>query len=133
MRRAQALLLLAALILAGCAPAAKTAPVSGTVTLDGQPLKEGRIQFIPLAGDTGTAGAVVTDGKFLAEVPITKMRVEINANKVIGKKKVYEQSPLSPAVDIVQDLIPARDNTGSKEVLDVQRGKQEVTYQLQSK
>src|SRR6185295_12839166 len=79
--------LIVAVAVAGCAPAPKTGKVSGQVTLDGQPLKEGRVQFIPVAGDTGTAGAIITDGKFSIDVPITKMRVEINANKVVGSRK----------------------------------------------
>ena len=116
------------------APAAKTATVSGEVTLDGQPLKEGRVQFIPVDGDTGTAGAIIEGGKFRVDVPITKMRVQINANKVIGKRKAYEDSPNSPVVDIVQELIPARYNSASTEVLDVQSGgEQKVKYDLKSK
>src|SRR5262245_34160493 len=98
---------LAALAAAGCSSGAKTGTVTGEVTLDGQPLKEGRIQFIPVAGDSSTAGAVITDGKFSTEVPTAKMRVEINANKVIGKRKAYD-TPESPVFDEVAELIPRR-------------------------
>jgi hypothetical protein len=123
---------LVALAAAGCSPGAKTGTVTGEVTLDGQPLKEGRIQFIPVAGDAGTAGAVITDGKFTAEVPIAKMRVEINANKIIGKRKAYD-TPQSPVFDEVAELIPARYNVNSQETLDVKQGSQAVQYQLKSK
>jgi hypothetical protein len=133
MHRLCAAWLLVALAALGCTPAVKTGTVSGDVTLDGQPLKEGRIQFVPVAGDAGIAGGVITDGKFTVEAPLAKMRVEINANKVVGKKKVYEASPQSPVVDIVVELIPARYNSASTEVLDVKPGQQQVTYSLKSK
>ena len=38
-------------------------PVSGTVTLDNQPLASGSISFIPVSGSGGGGGAI-TDGKF---------------------------------------------------------------------
>jgi hypothetical protein len=38
-------------------------PVSGTVTLDNQPLASGTISFIPVAGQGG-GGGTITDGKF---------------------------------------------------------------------
>jgi len=123
---------LAALVGAGCSPGAKTGTVSGQVTLDGQPLKEGRIQFIPVAGDSPTAGATIKDGKFSAEVPLAKMRVEINANKVIGKRKAYD-TPESPVFDEVAELIPPKYNVNSQETLEVKSGSQEVKYELKSK
>jgi hypothetical protein len=126
-------LVLAALAFAGCSPTPKTAKVSGEVTLDGQPLKDGRIQFIPVAGDTGTAGAIITDGKFTTDVPISKMRVEINANKVIGKRKVYEDSPQSPWVEDVRELLLPRYNSSSTLEIDVKPGPQTVKYPLLSK
>ena len=40
-------------------------PISGTVNLDGQPLKSGTIQFQPLAAAAGVAsGGPVVDGRF---------------------------------------------------------------------
>ncbi len=79
----------------------------------------GNIQFRPVAGDGPSAGATIQDGKFTAEVPVTKMKVEITANKVIGQRKAYDM-PNSPTVDEVVELIPKRYNVASELTLDVQ-------------
>ena len=49
-------LLLSFLVLAGCGPGIveDRGEVRGTVRLDGQPLDEGSIQFVPTGGNTGS-------------------------------------------------------------------------------
>jgi hypothetical protein len=119
--------------LTGCGPKeAPTGTVRGEVTLDGVPLAAGNIQFRPLAGDAGTGGTEIKEGKFEAVVPVAKMRVEITANKVVGKRKAYD-SPESPVVDEVVELIPQRYNVNSELTADVKEGSQTVRYDLKSK
>jgi len=81
-------LLSLAVLLAGCGGSPRLA-VTGTVTLDGTPLKEGYIQFRPLPGTPGpTAGAEIVDGRFsIAEEKGTfagTFRVEITAMRDTG-------------------------------------------------
>lgn len=77
-------------------------PISGTVNLDGQPLKIGTIQFLPEAAEAGVAsGGTVVDGRFdvaRAEGPgpgtykvmifsqgkIPKEPIELNNNEMPG-------------------------------------------------
>jgi hypothetical protein len=106
--------------------------VHGEVTLDGKPLKDGRVLFTPVDGQGQTGGATITDGKFTAVVPVAKMQVQINANKVIGQKPVYD-SPGSPMMDEVIEIIPHRYNINSELTLDVKEGEQPVKYELKSK
>jgi len=106
--------------------------VSGEITLDGQPLKDGRIQFTPLDGQSQPGGATVVAGKFAAKVPVAKMKVQINGNKVIGKKKAYD-TPESPWMDEVVELVPPKYNINSELTLDVQPGQQSAKYELKSK
>jgi hypothetical protein len=120
-------------IVSGCgSDEPPTGTVSGEVTLDGAPLPAGNIQFRPMAGDVGTGGTEIKDGKFEAVVPVGKMRVEITANKVVGKRKAYD-SPESPVVDVVEELIPQRYNVTSELSTDVKEGGQTVRYDLKSK
>jgi hypothetical protein len=57
--------LLAAAALAGCGdPYAGRVAVSGTVKLDGEPLKQGVVSFEPLDGQDTRSGAVVENGAF---------------------------------------------------------------------
>ena len=55
---------------------------TGQVTLDGQPLKEGVVRFVPVDGQSPTASAKISNGRFSASVPLGTMRVEISAAKI---------------------------------------------------
>ena len=115
----------------GCASDSGKGTLTGTVTLDGQPLQNGLIRFVPVDGQTATAEATITDGEFIAEVPLGEKRVSISAPKVVGKRKAY-QTPDSPTVDIVEELLPARYNVQSVLTLTVTSGAQDAPFQLTS-
>jgi len=118
---------------AGCSRGPAIGKISGEVTMDGQPLKEGRILFTPEDGQGQTGGGTITDGKFLVEVPPAKMKVQINASKVIGKRPAYEGVPNSPMDDIVQETVPKRYNDQTELKEDVKAGPHSVKYELRSK
>jgi hypothetical protein len=120
------------LAVAGCATDPSVGTVSGEVTLDGQPLKDGIIKFIPGDGKTATADAPVRDGRYSATVPPGPKRVEVSAPKVVGKRKVYD-TPGSPEVDVVSELIPARYNVQSELTMTVAAGRQTMNYELKSR
>jgi hypothetical protein len=132
-RVAQVILLAALIFASGCNRGPTMGTVRGEVTLDGQPLKEGRVLFTPVDGQGQTGGATIADGKFTAEVPLGKMQVQINANKVVGRKAAYEGVPNSPMYDEVVELIPARYNAHSEITLEVKPGTQDAKYELKSK
>jgi hypothetical protein len=117
---------------AGCSSEAGKGTVSGEVTLDGQPLTEGVIRFVPVDGQSPTADTAIVVGRFGAAVPIGKKRVEISAPKVVGKRKMYD-TPNSPWVDDVAELLPARYNVRSELTLTVSKGSQQKHFQLTSK
>jgi hypothetical protein len=78
-------------MLCGCGgkPEIERLPVSGTVTVNGQPLSSGRIRFTPQVGTVGPAGAAgVANGKFSipaeAGVVAGEYRVEIEAEENLG-------------------------------------------------
>src|SRR5688572_24074536 len=103
------LCVVSAAAIVGCSSEAGKATIAGNVTLDGQPLKAGLIRFVPADGQTPTADASITDGKFTAQVPVGEKRVSISAPKVVGTRKFYETAD-APTVDIVEELLPARYN-----------------------
>ncbi|HEY3391672.1 MAG TPA: hypothetical protein VGK58_03120 [Lacipirellulaceae bacterium] len=114
----------------GCSSDSSKGIVSGTVTLDGQPLKSGLIRFIPADGRTPTAEATITDGEYSAQVPLGEKRVSISAPKIVGKRKAYETAD-SPSVDIVEELLPARYNVTSELTLNVTGGRQDAEFKLE--
>src|SRR5436190_1379018 len=78
--------ILFAMLFAGCSKGRAVGDVQGRVTVNGQPLKEGAVRFIPVKGDTPATGGMVRDGSFKVQVPVTKQRVEFSAN-VVDKEK----------------------------------------------
>jgi hypothetical protein len=115
----------------GCSADTGKGTVSGTVTLDGQPLKSGLIRFVPADGQTPTAEATITDGEFSAEVPVGEKQISISAPKAVGKRPAY-QTPNSPMIDIVEELLPARYNMTSELKLNVTGGRQTEDFKLES-
>src|SRR5688500_13010891 len=59
------------LLLAGCGADSDRGAVSGTVTLDGKPVENGSISFVPIEGtQSPSAGAVIGNGTY--EIPRDK-------------------------------------------------------------
>jgi hypothetical protein len=111
-------LLALALAAAGCG-APKTV-VSGRVTLDGQPLDNGTIEFFPVRGDSPTAAAVIdTAGRYRTAAAPTQMKVVIHSSKVVGRRKMYDDVPDSPTVDLLAERLPGRYSDMTKTELTV--------------
>src|SRR5438309_824557 len=96
------------LVLAGCS-GGNRAEVSGSVSLNGQPIEEGSINFIPVEGNTGPgAGGVIKDGRYHIPkhlgVKPGKNRVEIRAFKNTGRKV---QDPTGLPGTLVDERVPA--------------------------
>ncbi len=118
----------------GCSADVKQGTVSGTVTLDGQPLKSGTIRFDSADGHAAAVDTSITDGKFDVKMAPGDKRVTITSPKVIGKKKMYD-TPDSPTYDITEEQLPKRYNANSELKLTVKVGKQdpEPAFDLKSK
>ena len=97
-------------------------PIEGTVTLDGRPMPNGQIRFIPKEGTNGpTAGAKIDEGKYSisAELGIFAgtYRVEITASRP-GGRKMPDRVTGQP-VDVYKQFIPSKYNTKSELVANV--------------
>lgn len=124
--------LLVVFFVPGCGGTTSLATVNGTVTLDGKPLKEGLVTFVPIDGKGQPADGKIVDGKFSVAIKPGEVKVMFSAPKVVGKKKMYD-TPDAPTVDDVKELIPERYNAQSQIKLTVKGGTQSETYELQSK
>jgi hypothetical protein len=123
---------LLALLAAGCSGGGSTGTVNGTVTLDGQPLKEGVVKFIPADVKVHPVSAAVKDGRFTITAPLGENRVEFSVSKVVGKIKMYD-TPDSPTVDQTKEMLPDKFNVRSTLKSTVKGGSQDETYALSSK
>jgi hypothetical protein len=115
----------------GCSHDVKQSTVSGSVTLDNQPLKSGTIRFDSADGSSPAASASIVDGKYSAKLAPGDKRVSITSPKVIGKKKMYD-TPDSPVYDITEELLPRRYNAQSTLTMTVKEGQQDQPFELKS-
>jgi hypothetical protein len=126
--RAKDCIWLILLVLCGCGSGDGAADVSGEVTLDGQPLTDGVIHFMPVDGKSRTASTFVRDGHFQTRVPLGKQRVEISCVKA---------QPLRPgqAADSATgaEIVPAKYNTKSELHADVNNGANKLRFELSGK
>ncbi|MGO8747087.1 MAG: hypothetical protein ACLQNE_13955 [Thermoguttaceae bacterium] len=125
-------LLALSLALDGCGgsaatPQAKRYPVSGTVTLDGQPMAEGMIFFKTVsAGSLDTVD--IKDGKFKGQVQEGDRRVEI------CQYKTETQDTGGVKTEVKKNLIPKQYNDKSKLTAKVTtQGPNEFTFAVTSK
>ncbi|MEW4563872.1 hypothetical protein AB1K70_15160 [Bremerella sp. JC770] len=130
------LLCLVAILLVGCSnPNGHRAPVSGQVTLDGDPLAEGSILFTPM-GEGPSAGGDIKNGHYDLSQALGpahgKYRVQISAWKPLGKTVHDEASARDD--EILISIIPAKYNTKSTlEVEVIQDGENTFDFDLASK
>lgn len=74
----------------------KKVSISGTITVDGEPVDKGSVRFKPADGQGPTDGAQIVDGKFEAEVTTGEKILVVDGSKVVGQ---FEPDPtLNPGV-----------------------------------
>ena len=107
--------------------------VKGTVTLDGKPLAEGRINLVPTNDVGSTVGGAIKNGKFEVRIQPGPKSVQITSEKVTGKQKAYPDDPQSPEFDIKEQILPAKYNTNTELKADVKAGSPtELKFDLES-
>ena len=126
--------ILATLLVVGCEQNLRQA-VSGTVTLDDQPLPKGTIRFVPQPGTSGpTAGGDIVDGRFSIPpegAPFAgEFRVEITAFRPSG---VMRRDPDEGEYELHEQYLPARYNDRSELTATVKKGEpNELSFELKS-
>ena len=118
--------------LAGCGGGKPQAQVTGTVTLDGKPLDTGVIHFYPQSDEGGpSASADIKGGQYQLQTGVGPMKVVINANQVVGKRKMYN-TPDSPVVEDIRDVLPERYNMKSELKANLTPGPNGVNFDLKT-
>lgn len=115
----------------GCGPGGdKLYKVSGKVSYDGQPIKEGRILFRNTGADGKAYSAPITDGAYELMCEPGKMRVEVIASRVIpGKFKKGENGEPEP-IPVAEMYIPAKYNSNSTLTAEVKTAVNEIPFDL---
>ena len=105
--------------------------ITGKVTLDGAPVRDGSIAFFPTSADSYTAGGAIVDGVYSSRVPLGELRVEIRVPKQVGEQKLYNV-PDSPKMPILAEALPSRYNNRSELSITVEPGTSQHDFELTS-
>ena len=110
------------------------ASVSGNVTLDGEPIESGVINFFPTGDNSGpTAGGVITNGSY--EIKSAR-GVAIGSNQVVinSKQKTGRKIQSLDRVDEEQaEAIPPKYNDESILTHEIKPGDNEVDFALEGR
>ena len=123
------------LVLGGCGSSDRSS-VTGTVTLDGQPLEKGSINLMPMPGTKSpTAGAQIVDGNFTVAAKggtfAGKFRVEITASRPSGKKIPHPMT--GEMIEATEQFLPAKYNKQSELQVEITEGTNQLEFPLTSK
>jgi hypothetical protein len=113
----------------GCGDNATT--ISGAVSINGEPVKEGTIGFFPVDGNARTTGTKIRDGKYSAEVSPGAAKVEIRVSKVVGESKLYD-TPNSETRPIRREVLPPKYNNETELQVEIKAGRNESNFDLKT-
>lgn len=129
-------LLIAGAVGCGKGSGVETAPVSGVVTLNGQPLGQAKVSFMPATSDLNAPGSVgITDdqGKYSLKVVTTN-----ESGAMVGKHRVRITAAQDSAAEdddetlVFDEPVPARYNSQSELEFDVTAsGSTTANFELQ--
>lgn len=123
MRRTFVYLLLL-LTLPGCGSSLLN--IEGKVTLNGVPVEQGEIRFIPSGGDKApSAAAIIAQGHYKVDVAPGTKRIEILGYKVVGQRNI------GTMIDIKEQIVPERYNTRSELTCSIESADETHDFELQ--
>ena len=115
-------------LIAGCSEGPPFGQVRGQVTMDGKPVQDGLIRFVPLEPGFPGSGGKIVGGSFDVKVPATRQRVELNGVKLGANGK-----PVMAGPDSAEELFPPKYNLKSELVVEVKTGANTYDLDLKSK
>lgn len=103
--------------------------VSGKVTLNGEPVESGSIQFLPTGEGTPEGGDIV-NGEYSANVSLGEMKVKIFASRPHPTKTEPGPEPGGPEVPVLVDYIPKKYNEKTGLIVTIKGGGETHNFEL---
>jgi hypothetical protein len=106
--------------------------VTGSVTIDGQPIDQGAISFVAVDGVARTGGGIIKDGKYVARVAPGEKKVMVLGNKLVGTEPLYKGVPDSPTREKYEMVTPPAYNAAHQTPLTatITDGPQSIDFEL---
>lgn len=99
--------------LAGCGAGDGMITISGSVTLDGEPVEDGSISLMPINGGS-MGGGLIENGYYTAKSSPGEMAVQIHAHKMVTKKNPTREEVERGLTEDSVSIIPNVYNRQSK-------------------
>lgn len=115
----------------GCAVDQDHGHVTGKITLDGEPLVDAQVEFIPTGSGSTAYGRTDEDGNYEMEYSRDSVGASVGENQVritTGGATVDENERMVK----IKERIPARYNLKSELIFNVQPGSNTADYELTS-
>jgi hypothetical protein len=113
-----------------CHSGPETGTVSGTITLDGKPVEDGFVRFVPADGQSQPADSTVIAGQYTVTMPTGEKKVEVYWAKTKPNAKPVDTA--SPPETVTQ-LIPPKYNATTELRYTIVKGAQTKDFPLSSK
>ncbi|WP_145257772.1 hypothetical protein [Planctomycetes bacterium Pan216] len=133
-RQSQGVIVLAVVLVAGCGDSQEPPPypssrVTGSITIDGKPIEEGRVQFLPKDSAQGpVTSAEIREGTYtLDRVPMGKQTAILTATRKTGRMIDDYGKPFPEVVNIIPETY--RDGI----TIDISEKEQRCDFELESR
>ncbi|MBI1248515.1 hypothetical protein GC197_11835 [bacterium] len=119
---------LLALVLGGCSGSQRIVPVSGVVTLDGEPLADAVIGFEPIATEgefeagMGSYARSDAEGRFVLRALTKEEGALVGVHRVSVSTVVGKEGPNGEMLGLTKERVPARYNNDTKLTFEVPAG-----------
>lgn len=103
--------------------------LTGTVTINDQPLRRGYVTFFPVEGTKGASGATVNDGQFtLKRIPPGRWKALVSETPDVS---VVQNGIDPPTLTIAQSAI-SPETPGNQAIVEIRAGKQTLNFALKN-
>ena len=91
------------------------------------------VTFVKAEGELVREGAVIQNGAFQAAVPPGKYKIELNAQKVIDKRKQKGFDGKEEEVEVTGELFPPQYNSETELIEEIKPGSNTLKFDLPKK